>query len=221
VVRVSQRVREVDAIQTLNPKHQKPGGACASARLVILSNNRMTKSEKSKLAVEKAAAYLLSCGIRLPPFKLTTEPPERGHYGGSFVDGHGGKLRLNIGWYPVAFARNWFAMHELGHLLWNEHHPLRWKRFRAEFGEPQPEDYEDFAAKEAWKTMLAGRLNWRPGIHRPKGEPSWYGARAGGEERFCELLGLMWAHGNFDVSPPKDLTALWDCCWKHGLSRMT
>jgi hypothetical protein len=181
----------------------------------------MTKSEKSKSAVTQAAAYLRSCGIRLPPFTLTTETPERGRYGGSFVESLGGELRLNMGWYLVAFARHWFAMHELGHLLWQEHHPLRWKRFRAEFGEPLPPDYVDLHKSESWKTTLAWRLSWYPGPQRPEGEPSWYGARAGGEERFCDLLGLMWAFGDFRKTPPQDLAELWDCCWTHGLSRMT
>jgi len=184
----------------------------------------MTKSEKSKAAVRQAAAYLRSCGIRLPHFKLTAETPKRFPFGGSFVDGYDrydGQLRLNVGWCPVPFIRNWFAMHELGHILWDEHDPLRWKRFRAEFGGADPEGYDGLAIKETWKTMIAGRLNWIPGPHRPKGEPSWYGARGGGQERFCELLGLMWAHDAFSKNPPKDLADLWDCCWNDGLSRMT
>jgi hypothetical protein len=181
----------------------------------------MTRSEKSKLTVREAASYLRSCGIRLPKFRVTTDPPEKGSIGGSFVDGFGGGLRLNIGWYPTAFHRDWFAMHELGHLLWRQHRPLRWKLFREGFGEPEPEGYEDLAEKEAWKTMVAWRSSWYPGLQRPKGEPSWYGARAGGQERFCELIGLMWAHGDFSNAPPNDLAELWDCCWEHGLSRMT
>ena len=178
----------------------------------------MTRSEKSKASVREAADYLRSCGIRLPEFELTAE--QKG-IGGSFVDGFGSALRLNIGWYPLAFVRGWFAMHELGHLLWDEHDPLRQKRFREEFGEPRPGDYDGLQKAEVWKTMLAWRLSWYPGPHRPKGQPSWYGARGGGQERFCELLGLMWAHGGFDKNPPRDLAGLWDTCWEHGLSCMT
>lgn len=176
----------------------------------------MNSSDKGRAAVAEAVAYLRYCGIRLPRFRLTTEPPKgRLKWGGSFVDGSGGSLRLNIGGYPTRFLSRWFAMHELGHLLWNLHRPLRWKRFRAEFGEPQPDDYENIHMWESAKT--AGSL----GKVRPKGEPSHYGARGGGEERFCELLGLMWAQGDFTKPPPEDLAGLWDTCWEHGLSRMT
>ena len=94
---------------------------------------------------------------------------------------------------------------------------------RAAFGEQPPPDYLSVHGREAWKTTLALNLNLsgRPGPHRPEGEPSWYGARAGGEERFCELIGLMWAQGDFSDPPPDDLADLWDCCWTHGLARMT
>lgn len=172
-------------------------------------------------AVHDAAAYLGSCEIRLPHFKLTTNPPEERRYGGSFVDSSSGSLRLNIGNYPTTFLRNWFAMHELGHILWASHQPLRWKRFRYAFGDPAPEDYERLAAQEAWKTPTTWRFSWFPGLPRPTGQPSWYGARAGGQERFCETLSLMWANGDFSKPPPADLAELWDVCWDHGLSRMT
>ena len=29
-------------------------------------------------------------------------------------------LQLTMGNYPTTFTRNWFAMHEIGHLLWAE-----------------------------------------------------------------------------------------------------
>jgi len=93
----------------------------------------------------------------------------------------------------------WFAMHELGHLLWDEHDPLRQKRFREEFGKPRPANYDGLNAAEVWKTMVAWRLSWYPGLRRPKGEPS---------------LGM--ARGAAGRS-----ASLWDTCWKHGLSRMT
>lgn len=165
--------------------------------------------------VKEAAAYLRSCGIRLPKFRITTEAPERQRFGGSFVDGNRGKLRLNVGSYPTAFLRAWFAMHELGHVLWAAHQPLRWKRFRGEFGAPRPEDYDGIHKQESWKTAAAG------GRLRPTGEPSYYGAMGGGEERFCELIALMYARGGFDREPPSDLADRWNLCWEAGLSRMT
>ena len=174
-------------------------------------------------AVRRAASYLRSRGIRVPRFRLTTEWDWKHPLGGSFVILDGRVRQLNMGRYPTEFLRRWFAMHELGHLLWAAHQPLRRKRFRSAFGEPLPPDYDCIHGREAWKTTLALNLNLplRPGHHRPEGEPSWYGARAGGEERFCELIGLMWAQGDFSDSPPADLEDLWDCCWTHGLARMT
>jgi hypothetical protein len=175
----------------------------------------------SKKAVRDALAYLKSCGIRIPSFKLTAQPPEKGPIGGSFVTEFGGELQLNMGRYPTPFTRNWFAMHEIGHLLWAAHRPLRWKDFREAFGDPQPANYEEIYKSESWKTAATHLLSRHSGPYRPKGQPSWYGARAGGEERFCELIGLMYAHGNFSKCPPRDLASLWECCWEHGLSRMT
>lgn len=103
-------------------------------------------------SVNDAANYLRSCGIHLPDFQITTEFPDQTPLGGSFVDGYGHCLRLNMGRYPTAFLRNWFAMHELGHILWVTHKPLRWKRFRETFGEPRPPDYDDIHRTESWKT---------------------------------------------------------------------
>jgi len=182
----------------------------------------MNSSDKAKAAVREATSYLRYCGIRLPRFRITTEPPKgKMPFGNSFVDGFGGTLRLNLGNYPTNFSRRWFAMHECGHLLWDLHRPFRWKRFREEFGEPESDDYEGQAAEEAWKTAAAMHFTKRHGPWRPKGQPSCYGARAGGQERFCELIGLMWADGDFTSKPPADLADLWDTCWEHGLARMT
>ena len=85
-----------------------------------------SQATQARTSVLEAADCLRSCGIRLPRFKITTEPPEgRMPFGGSFVDGIDGSLRLNMGCYPTVFQRRWFAMHELGHLLWHLHRPLR------------------------------------------------------------------------------------------------
>src|SRR5690606_32940934 len=111
---------------------------------------------------------------------------------------------------------------ELGHLLWACHRPLRWKAFRMHFSTPTPprDEYVRIHKRESWKTALCGRLSWKAGVSRPQGEPSWYGARAGGEERFCELLALMYANGGFSRNSPDDLATLWDDCWHGGLARM-
>ncbi len=181
-----------------------------------------SQATQARTSVLEAADYLRSCGIRLRRFRITTEPRKgRIPIGNSFVDGSEDSLRLNMGYYPTAFQRRWFAMHELGHILWATHQPLRWPRFREEFGEPQPKDYEGLAVKLGWVTVGAWKASWLTGPHRPKGEPSWYGARGGGAERFCELLGLMWANADFTTEPPGDLADLWHTCWHHGLARMT
>lgn len=166
---------------------------------------------KAREALEEADAYLRSCGIRLPKYQVTTTDG----IGGSFVERAGSRIRLNMGHYPSLFMRRWFAMHELGHVLWILHRPLRRKHFHRLFGDPAPDNYDEVHRQEAWKTALSR------GLFRPHGEPSCYGARAGGEERFCELLSLMFATGDFSKEPPDDLGDLWNTCWNHGLSRMT
>ena len=176
------------------------------------------EKEKSRDAVRRAVAYLRSCDIDVPRFGLSTKWERR--IGGSFVNFDGTRSRLNMGRYPTGFLRNWFAMHELGHVLWNHHRPHRWKNFREAFGGPAPANYDDLFRVEAWKTPAAYRLSWCSGPHRPAGEPSWYGGRAGGEERFCELIALMYANGDFSKAPPGDLDGLWKICWNHGLARM-
>jgi hypothetical protein len=166
----------------------------------------MNQQLKATEAVRCAAAYLRSCGIRVPRFRLTTK--WNSLVGGSHILSDGRSHQLNMGRYPATFLRNWFAMHELGHLLWLHHRPLRRKGFRAAFGEAPPPDYDSLHRSESWKTPSTLQLSWLAGPHRPAGEPSWYGARAGGEERFCELIGLMYAHGDFSEEPPADLADL-------------
>ncbi|MCW1886693.1 hypothetical protein OKA04_18285 [Luteolibacter flavescens] len=177
-----------------------------------------SEQQKARDAVRRAVSYLRQCGIRVPRFVLTTSWSRS--VGGAEVAFDGRISRMNMGRYPSDFLRDWLAMHELGHVLWNEHRPLRWKRFREAFGTPAPDNYDELYRSESWKTAATHRLSWLPGIHRPHGEPSWYGARAGGEERFCELLGLLYANEDFAEEPPADLADLWEVCWDHGLCRM-
>lgn len=183
----------------------------------------MTRLDKEQQlardAVRHAVTYLRRCGIRVPKFILTTE--WSAPVGGSAVYFDGRVSRLNMGRYPTAFLRNWLSIHELGHVLWNEHRPLRRKKFREAFGAPAPDNYDTLYRSESWKTAATHRLSWLSGVHRPQGEPSWYGAKGGGEERFCELLGLMYANEDFAETPPPDLFDLWQTCWNHGLAHMT
>jgi len=169
-------------------------------------------------AVERAIGYLTSCGISLPEFKLQQATDKR--VGGSCVEYD--PLRLTMGNYPNTFLRNWFAMHEVGHLLWAKHRPLRSKPFRRQFGDPAPDlpVYEAIHKRDSWRTATTMKLSWWSGPHRPSGQPSHYGANAGGEERFCELIALMYAHGDFSTPPPPDLAKMWDVCWCDGLALM-
>ncbi len=171
----------------------------------------------SLAAANRAIHYLKSCGIRLPEFRLTFSEK---FVGGSEVNYD--PLRLTMGNYPNTFVRNWFAMHEIGHLLWAEHQPLRHMMFRKYFGDPAPErdEYEKIYKRDSWKTAATHKLSWLSGPHRPSGQPSHYGANAGGEECFCELIGLLYANGDFSNDPPADLEALWSVCWSDGLARM-
>lgn len=182
----------------------------------------MTRHEKEKQlakdAVRRAVKYLRACKIKVPRFALTTN--WNTPIGGSMVIFDGTRSHLNMGRYPTAFLRDWLAMHELGHVLWNHHQPLRRKKFRVAFGAPAPANYHQLHLRHSWKTAATHRLSWLPGIHRPAGEPSWYGAKAGGQERFCEVLGLLWAQSNFAADPPPDLAELWDTCWHQGLAHM-
>lgn len=177
----------------------------------------MTQGQKSaKKTVRDAARYLQSCGIRLPDYRLTADFEK--WIGGAYVEGD----RLNMGSYPLGFLRRWFAMHELGHLLWQEHHPMRRRLFAKKFGGKQPRDYEEISEKYSRYTPATFSLSWYAGPHRPKGQPSWYGKKAGGEERFCDLIAFMYANcSDFASNPPPDLKTLWNACWTHGLSHMT
>jgi len=179
-------------------------------------------SRQAIATVREAEHYLRSCGIRLPQFEVTAKRDEdrKIPVGGSYVMHEGKETLLNMGRYPTTFLARWFAIHELGHVLWLGHRPLRWPGFRKLFGEPEPENYETIYSRESYKTVMFGTLSWHCGPQRPRGEPSWYGKLAGGEERFCELLALMYANADFATPPPADLEDLWNGCWTHGLSRM-
>lgn len=178
----------------------------------------MKKQHIAQDSVRDALTYLNDSGIHVPPFDLISN--WEAMFGGSYVLQEGTSFQLNVGRFPLTFLRNWFAMHELGHIIWAKHNPTRRKSFKKHFGEPRPKNYEEIHRAEAWKTAVAYRLSWHPGVARPRGEPSWYGARAGGEERFCELIALMYAHGDFTKNPPPDLAELWDICWTYGLAKM-
>lgn len=154
--------------------------------------------------------YLASCGLSVPRFRTRVYRRLGGSY---FLHGVRGPT-LNLGCYGLRFWTEWFVMHEVGHVLWDFYDPCRNRMFRRWFGEPTPANY-DSLGNLPWRGPVLGK------VARPIGEPSHYGAAAGGEERFCELLGYMYAHGGFDRQAPSDLRRIWSVCWIHGLSRMS
>ena len=155
--------------------------------------------------------HLARSGVFVPDFRHRIHHRFFGSY---FTHTRRGPL-LHLGCYPTLFSTEWFVMHEVGHVLWYFYEPCRKRAFKRFFGSPAPDDYDDIHAKLSWRGPLL------PDLARPQGEPSPYGAEGGGEERFCELIGLMYARGGFDRRPPRDLRRMWSAAWDNGLARMT
>lgn len=153
--------------------------------------------------------YLDRCNVFVPPFRHRIN---QRFFGSHFIDADAGPFLL-LGCYPSRFVTEWFVMHEVGHVLWHFYQPCRNRAFRQLFGSPEPDDYFDIHMRLSWRGPFRPRA-------RPPGEPSFYGAEGGGEERFCELIGFLYATGGFDRRPPRDLRALWTVCWD-ALTRMT
>jgi hypothetical protein len=156
--------------------------------------------------------YLDDCDVFLPDFRHAIHR----RIGGSYVSDNAFGCFLHLGCYPTRFIAEWWVMHEIGHVLWYFYEPCRHPTFKRYFGAEQPDNYDDIHRKLSFYGPLATRVGLRS-----HGEPSSYGAQGGGEERFCELIGLMYATGGFDQRPPNDLEAMWSVCWNHGLARMT
>jgi hypothetical protein len=171
----------------------------------------LANSELTRAVFIDVLEYLNRSGVFVPPFRHRIQ---RRFFGSGFTDADRGPFLL-LGCYPSRFATEWFVMHEVGHVLWHFYDPCRNRVFRQFFGSPLPDDYDDIHERLSWRGPLQAVTM------RPSGEPSSYGAEGGGEERFCELIGFMYATGGFDRRPPRDLRATWHACWDHGLARMT
>jgi len=156
--------------------------------------------------------YLDERDVFVPDFRHAIHKRICGSY---FSDAPAGPF-LHLGCYPTRFIAEWWVMHEVGHVLWHFYEPCRDRKFAKYFGAPRPDDYDDIHRKLAFYGPIAATLGLRP-----RGEPSPYGRDGGGEERFCELIGLMYATGGFDQHAPKDLQRMWSACWNNGLARMT
>ncbi|MEI6236138.1 MAG: hypothetical protein WCT04_24040 [Planctomycetota bacterium] len=170
----------------------------------------LAKPELTRDIFNEVLDYLGRCSIFVPSFRHRIA---HRFFGSHFIDADAGPFLL-LGCYPSRFMTEWLVMHEVGHVLWHFYQPCRSRAFRRLFGVPQPNDYSDIHERLSWYGPFMPCV-------RPPGEPSFYGAEGGGEERFCELIGRMYATGGFDNRPPKDLSAMWNACWNHGLARMT
>ena len=166
----------------------------------------------TRSVLNEVLEYLDACGVFVPDFRHAIHL----RMSGSYVTETPTGCFLHLGCYATRFIAEWFVMHEVGHVLWHFYEPSRNHIFKRYFGAGRPENYDDVHRWHSWRGPLRAGL----GV-RLRGEPSEYGALGGGEERFCELLGFMYATGGFDKAPPKDLSAMWRACWQHGLSRMT
>lgn len=177
------------------------------------ATSTLANSERTRTAFTNVLDYLDRSGVFLPPLRhrITNR-----FFGSHFTDADRGPFLLLSCYPPNDFVTEWFVMHEVGHVLWHFYEPCRNRAFRSVFGVPEPDNYHQIYRNLSWQgpaLQLLGR--------RPHGEPSPYGEQGGGEERFCELIGLMYATGGFDQCPPKDLRIMWETCWHHGLARMT
>lgn len=172
--------------------------------------NRMRDMTRDVLS--DVVEYLDACDVFVPDFRHAIHRS----IGGSYVSDTPSGCFLHLGCYPTRFVAEWWVMHEIGHVLWHFYQPCRNATFKRYFGAEMPDNYDDIHRKLAFYGPIATTVRLRP-----RGEPSPYGAQAGGEERFCELIGLMYTTGGFDQRPPKDLNTIWRACWNHGLARMT
>jgi hypothetical protein len=170
--------------------------------------------ELTREVLNDVIAYLSDSGVFLPAFRHRIH---RRFFGSHFVVTESGPFLL-LGCYPSRFVTEWMVMHEIGHVLWHFYQPCRDPVFRRYFGAPTPDadDYHEIHKRLSWRGPVLHRTNLRP-----RGEPSPYGAAGGGDERFCELIGLMYSSDDGFHKPPSDLSSMWRACWANGLSRMT
>lgn len=173
---------------------------------------RLANPERTRKILNEIIEYLGQSGIFLPDFRHRIYRK----FSGSEFKPSGPSLML--GCYTTRYITEWFVMHEIGHVLWHFYDPCRDRTFRRYFGAPMPkyEEYLDIHRQFSWKGPVLHKTGFRP-----QGEPSPYGEKGGGEERFCELIGLMYSSKHGFHKPPSDLRAMWRACWEHGLSRMT
>ena len=161
----------------------------------------------SREAIDDAAEYLRECGIQVPAFKRRVYR----RAAGSYVTGSPTTLVMHLGSYPTRRLADWFAMHELVHVLWARNRPTRDPTFREWFGTRRPRNYDDIP----WTVRATTSLR------RPSGFPSRYAEMAGGEEHFAELVAFMYTRPNgFASKPPADLAASWNVAWKRGITLM-
>jgi hypothetical protein len=150
---------------------------------------------KSAKSLNDAREYLVENGFFVPDFDLVLV--ER--IGGSFVTREGSLM--HFGCYPGERTRNWFAMHELIHVLSFYH--LGDEELPAPFDEPAPDRVPNALVR---MTMS---------VDRPWGFPSKYALRGGGEEFLAEMYAYMYCMPDgFADEPPRDLRDAWAVAWE-------
>lgn len=169
--------------------------------------NLFLDPDQTRDAFNDALEYLESCEIFVPDFRHRIDR----RWGKSYVDTSRRVVFMRLGCYPTRQWADWFAMHELMHVLVDAYGLMRRRKFKAVFGAPEPDDYDELQ----WKTLAPRRT-------RPLGYPSFYARDGGGEEHFAELVAFMYTSDRgFAAAAPADLRRSWSAAWNHGLAKMT
>ncbi len=151
------------------------------------------------------AAFKREFGITLPKALRVKFHENQGgirDWGGSHFCPADNELNLYTDYPPLLGDRAAIYAHELGHAFEHNFKLTRFADWKAHFAEPAPDDYEEI------NTTLTRLKMWAS--PRPYGEPSVYGQKMGGEERFCEVLRLMYQNGFTLPGKFSDIEDLWD-----------
>jgi len=108
---------------------------------------RITDTDTTQEALNDALGYLKDCGIFVPDFRHRIY----NSLGGSCVEIIENGIYVRLGCYLTRSLTDWFVMHELAHVLVAYHEPCNNPKFSAEFGEPQPDDYDGQQWKSAFR----------------------------------------------------------------------
>ena len=173
------------------------------------------------------AAFKSEFGITLPndlKVKFYGVESDPIYWLGSYFDSTNNSLALCTRYPPRLGDRAAIYAYELGHVLKHNFNLARFADWEANFTESQSDVYQKTPSE------IMATLNPKIGLHerrcevlriqmipldimwesrRPHGEPSAYGQKKGGEERFCEVLRLMYEHDFILSDKLSDIKDLW------------